>query len=157
LPGLVSFLLIPPLITLNLHLEQQHLLRFASTFPLIAVEWQYGLLIPAVLLDIIVWVAQRAKWAPRRIHGVTFVVASIGVSLAALLYPFFLRTAQTQSDPLSMVKGTITAAQLQALRELPHSNVVLVVGISLLLGLLGIWAGYLFGAGTGESMRRKQS
>ncbi|GHO64079.1 hypothetical protein KSC_029710 [Ktedonobacter sp. SOSP1-52] len=133
--GLVNFLLIPPLMALNLHLEQQHLLRFASTVPSIAVEWQYGLLIPAVLLDIIVWVAQRAKWPPRRTHGVTFVVASIGVSLAALLYPLFLVTA----------------------RELPHSNVALVVVISLLLGLLGIWAGYLLGAGIGESMWRKQS
>ncbi|HLI70803.1 MAG TPA: hypothetical protein VKV19_13675 [Ktedonobacteraceae bacterium] len=155
--GLVNYLLIPPLMTLNLHLEQQSLLPGAPTVSVMAVEWQYGLIIPAVLLDIVAWVAQRAKWPLRQINGVMFVVASIGISLTALVYPLFLRSARSHADPLGAAKGIrLTAAQLQALNNMPHSSVVLIVVISLLLGLLGVWLGSWFGTGIGESMRRKQ-
>ncbi|QBD82720.1 hypothetical protein EPA93_44840 [Ktedonosporobacter rubrisoli] len=152
--GLVNYLLIPLLMTLNLQLEQQYLLPHASTVSLIGLEWQYGLLIPAVLLDAIAWLTRRAKWPPRRANRVTFVVASISISLAALLYPFFIRSAQEQSDPLSKMNGPIAAAQLQASSNLPHSSIVLVIALSLLLGLLGIWGGSWLGAGIGELMRR---
>ena len=156
--GLASYLLIPPLMTLNLRLEQQNLLPHAPTVSVVAVEWQYWLIIAAVLLDIVVWVAQRMRWSWRRANQVTLVTASIGMSLAALFYPLFLRSAQARGSLPNAVKSTLTTnAQLQAVSPLPHTSVVLIVVASLLLGLLGIGVGSWVGTGIGESMRRKKA
>jgi hypothetical protein len=157
--GLVSYLLVPQLMTLLLGIEQQHLLPGAPTVSVVAVQWQNWLIIPAVLLDLVVWVAQRRGWSLKLANMVTLVVASIGISLAALLYPLFLSTAQFYSNPVRSVKisGELTkSAGGHALTNMPHTSVVLIVVVSLLLGLLGVCVGNLFGAGIGESMRRKE-
>lgn len=152
--GLANYLLIPPLMTLNLRLEQQSLLPHAPTVSVVAVEWQYWLIIAAVLLDIVVWAAQRTRRSWRRTNQLTLVAGSIGMSLAALFYPLFLRTAQVRGSLPNAVQSTLpAAAQLQA----PHANVVLIAVASLLLGLLGIGVGNWVGAGIGESMRRKEA
>jgi hypothetical protein len=156
--GLGIYLLVPSLMTLNLHLEQQALLPSAPTVSIVAVEWQYWVIIAAVLLDIVVWVSQRMRWPLRSTNWVTFVVASIGISLSAFFYPLFLRTARAHASLASAVKGTVQATtQSQAAGNLPHTNIVVIVVVSLLLGLLGTWLGYWLGTGTGESMRRKQA
>ena len=136
--GLANSLLVPPLMALNLRLEQQNLLPHAPTASVVAVQWQYWLIIAAVLLDSVVWVAQRMGWSWRGTNRVTLVAASLGISLAALFYPLFLRTAQGRGSLL-------------------HANVVLIVMVSLLLGLLGIGIGNWVGTGIGESMRGKET
>jgi hypothetical protein len=156
--GLLNYLLVPILMTLNLRLEQQNLLPHAATVSVVAVEWQYWLIIAAVLLDIVVWVAQRTQWSLRRTNWVMLVSGSIGISLAALFYPFFLRSARIHGGPPIAVQSTgPTPAQLQVASNLPHANVALIVVVSLLLGLLGTWVGYWLGTGVGESMRRVQA
>jgi hypothetical protein len=157
--GLVSYLLVPVLMTLLLGIEQQHLLPGAPTVSVVAVQWQNWLIIPAVLLDLVAWVAQRKGWSLKKMNRVTLVAASIGISLAALFYPLFLSTAQSYSNPVSAVRvsGALAkSARGGGLTNLQHTSVVLIVVVSLLLGLLGTCIGNWFGAGIGESIRRNE-
>ena len=124
---------------------------------MVAVQWQNWLIIPAVLLDLVAWVAQRRGWSLKLANRVKLAVGSIGISLAALLYPMFLTMAQFYSNPVRSVRvGGALTKSARGLTTLPHTSVVLIVVVSLLLGLLGVCVGNWFGVGIGESMRRKE-
>ena len=155
--GLVSYLLVPALMSWLLGIEQQHLLPDAPTVSVVAVQWQNWLIIPAVLLDLVAWVAQRRGWSLKMTNRVTLVVASLGITLAALLYPLFLSSAQFFSNPVRSVKVSGELGRSAGgLTNVPHTSVVLIVVVSLLLGLLGTYLGSWFGAGIGKSMRGKE-
>lgn len=161
--GLVSYLIIPPLMTLLLGIEQQHLLPSAPTFSVVALEWQYGLIVAAILLDIAAWFARRKGWSLRMTKRITLAATLIGMSLAALLFPFFLVSAENRSIiPVSgkIVHGAIargTQVGSDAVQQAGiNMTTVLIVAVSLLLGLLGICIGNWLGAGIGKSMQKEE-
>jgi hypothetical protein len=156
--GLLNSVLIPALMTLLLGIEQQHLLPGAPSASIVAAQWQYSLLIVAVLLDSVPWVAQRKGWSLKRTNGVTLSAALIGISVAALGYPSFLASAQRASVVGSIAqehRAVLTTAQASAYQ--PQVSVVLIIiALSLLLGFLGTYVGNWFGVGIGEAMSRKE-
>lgn len=165
--GLVSYLLIPPLMTWLLGVEQQNLLPKAPTVSVLALRWQYPLIIAAVLLDIVSWLASRGGWPLRKLNSVTFVGASIGMSLAALFYPLFIRSQFLASAlfyalggrPMKAVEGSARVIIPQSGNGAPAFSMttfVVIVMVSLLLGVLGTYVGNWLGAGMGESMQRKE-
>lgn len=123
--GLINYLIIPPLMAFTLAAEQQSMLPNARTASDVALEWQYGLIIAAVILDVVAWNALRKGLSLEKVSRRILIAALIGVSLSAISFPFFLIRAFGDS-----------------------------VGyISVLVGLLGIYLGNWFGSGVGESMR----
>ena len=154
--GLVNYLIVPPLMTLNLRLEQQNMLPGAPTVSLAAMQWQYSLILAAVLLDLAVWLAQRKGGTVRKSNRMMLSAVLIGLSLAVLFSPSFLTSAQRYSNPLAAGATAVGSMVGQARTDLRPTNVVVIVGVSLLLGLLGIVVGNWFSAGIGESMRRKE-
>lgn len=158
--GAVTYLIVPLLMTLNLSLEQQNLLPHASTASVMAIEWQYYLIIPAVLLDVVAWVAQRQRWPLRRLNWAIGVTASVGVSLAALLNPFFRASLRRFGGNLKPGNAALSEAALKARGVVvqagqSHQSVIMIVVVSLLLGLLGVFIGQWFGTIVGASMRGK--
>ena len=154
--GLISYLLIPLLMTWLLDVEQQSLLPGAPTASVLVTNWQFPLIIAAVLLDLVTWLARRRGWPWKGTSRITLIAASIGMSLAALFYPFF-----TNSQFLATASGTGGAIAVhpghpgQGAASF-HTPVLVIVVVSLLLGVLGIFVGNWLGAGTGELMQRKE-
>jgi hypothetical protein len=161
--GIAQFLVIPPLMTWLLGIEQEHLLPGAPRVSSMAVSWQYPLIVAAIFLDIVTWFAQRGKWSRRRTNRVTLIAASVGMSLAALFYPFFidsqfLSTALGYSNLGSGFATPVDDAGkgVQAIPQMSmNTTFAVVMVISLLLGILGTYGGYWLGGRMGESMRRK--
>lgn len=156
--GVISFVLIPPLMTLLLGIEQQSLLPRAPTVSVLSLSWQYPLLIAAVLLDVVTRVMQNRGWSLRKSNTATFVTASIGISLATLFYPLFIRSQFLATAQLYALGG---GAAAKAFRSGASSGglsitAIVIVVVSLLLGLLGTYVGYRFGAGIGASMQPKE-
>ncbi len=164
--GLVSYLIIPPLMTLLLGIEQQHYLPYAPEISVVAVEWQYALIIAAVLVDIVAWLAHRKGWSLRKANGVMIVTLLIGMSLAAFFFPLFLSTAQARSmRPVNANASRVQTISKSALKTrngatFAYNSINMttmeIVAVSLLLGLLGTYTGNWLGEGIGESMRRKE-
>lgn len=165
--GLVSYLLIPPLMTWLLGVEQQSLLPNAPTVPALAIDWQYPLIVAAVLLDLVAWLAQRKGWSWKRTNRLTLVAASIGMSLAAIFYPFFTNSQFLASAlfyalsgrPIKTVVGSTSVKVAHPALQAPAFSIttfVVIVVVSLLLGVLGIVVGNWLGAGMGELMQRKE-
>lgn len=168
--GLIIYLLVPQLMTWLLGVEQQSLLPDAPTVPMLAIDWQYSLIIAAVLLDLVAWMARRGGWSWKRTNRVTFAVAALGMSLAAIFYPLFfdsqlLRSAQAHASRFganlahtfkSVADGT---AAIQRSGPLPTASLVtlvIIVVVSLLLGVLGTYVGNWLGAGMGALARGKE-
>lgn len=160
--GVMSFLLIPPLMTWLLGVEQLNLSSHIPRVSFLALRWQYPLIIAAILLDSITWLARRRQWSGRRINRVTFVVASVGMILAALCYPFiiisqFLRTALAQSLVDSGSNMAVNADN--GIQAASHTGMnvmfVVIVAVSLLLGVLGTCCGYWLGGRMSGFMQRK--
>lgn len=135
--GLLNFPLVPQLMVFNLHLEQQSLLPGAPAIAIIGIEWQYWLLVAAILFDVASWLARRAGWSQQRTDRATLVVSAISLSLAAFLFISFLSSVQRHSS-------------------LSATSPLLIIVISLLLGLVGIYVGNWFGIGVGESMQQQK-
>lgn len=152
--GWINSLIIPPLMAFTLAAEQQHLLPNATTASALTREWQNALIIAAVLLDVVVWIAARKGWSLQKTNRRTLVAAMIGVSLSALFFPFFLLTALARSG-LGGVSG-VKVSPAGGAGPAPLLVFVVIVVISLLLGLLGTYIGNWFGSGVGESMRREE-
>ena len=162
--GLISFLLIPPLMTWLLSVEQQSLLPGAQTVAVLAVSWQYPLIIAAVLLDGITWLAQRRAWTARKTKWMTFGGAALGITLAAYFYPLFinsqlLRTALGHSlvysvKPVNVASGAVGRLNPGAVPL--NAGVVPILVVSLLLGVLGTALGLWLGANLGDIMGRKE-
>jgi hypothetical protein len=162
--GVVQFLLIPPLMTWLLGVEQQRLLPMAPRVSFLAMFWQYPLIVAAILLDSLTWLAQRRKWSRRRRNRVTFVAASVGMSLAALFYPFFIHSQLLSTAFVySMVSSgshIVVHTTAKGIRAVPpqmgmNMTSVVIVVISLLLGVLGTYGGYWLGGRMGDGMQRK--
>ncbi len=161
--GVVNFLIIPPLMTWLLSIEQEHLLPGAPRGSSLAMSWQYPLIIAAILLDIVTWLARRGEWSWRRINRVMFVAASVGMSLTVLFYPFFifsqfLSTALSYSNfgsgfniPVKDAGEGVQAAPQMSM----NMTFVVIVVISLLLGVLGTYGGHWLGGRIGKLMQRK--
>ena len=165
--GLLSYLLVPPLMTWLLRVEQQNLLQGASTVPVLALTWQYPLVIAALLLDGVTWLARSRGWSARRRNRATLVAASVGMTLVALFSPFifssqFLISTQRRAfaaDRVAGATGEFAAHAGKAVQGAPtglNMIVVVIVVVSLLLGLLGVYVGNRLGAGIGELMQRKE-
>jgi hypothetical protein len=157
--GLLNFVLIPLLMNFNLQIEQQHLLLNAPTISVLAILWQYALIIAAVLLDGVVWIAARRRWSLRKAGWVTLVAASIGMSLAALFYQPFISTTQRfgaiQGIHISSVASVSIARKAVIASAGLNGYALVIIVVSLLLGLLGIYIGSWMGTIVGESMRKK--
>ncbi len=166
--GWINSLIIPPLMAFTLAAEQQHLLPNATTASVVTREWQNSLIIVAVLLDIVVWVAASKEWSLQKANRWMLTAALIGVSLAALFYLPFLITTLTHGSA-SLVSGDAAAARgvpapvTSGVKHrggalMPHLSALsmITIVVSLLLGLLGTYIGNWFGTGIGESMRREE-
>ncbi|HLG78091.1 MAG TPA: hypothetical protein VKX46_16870 [Ktedonobacteraceae bacterium] len=129
--GLVNYVLIPQLMTLLVGIEQQTYLPRAPHVAVLSVTWLYSLIIAAVLLDVVTGIAQRRAWSLRRASRATIVIALVGTVLAVLCSPLFLSIARL------------------------HTNFILFLAVSLLLGVLGGYVGTWLGTGIGESIRRE--
>ena len=153
--GWINSLIIPPLMAFTLAAEQQHLLPNATTASALTRGWQNSLIIAAVLLDVVVWIAARKGWSLQKTNRRTLVAAMIGVSLSALFFPFFLLFALRISGFGGVSSGKVSPAG--GAGPVPSISLfVMIVVISLLLGLLGTYIGNWFGSGVGESMRREE-
>ena len=153
--GVLNSLLIPALMTLLLGIEQQHLLPGAPSISIVAAQWQYSLIIAAVLLDIAAWVAQHREWSLKMTNSAALIAALIGISAVALSYPSFLASAQRYSAVVTMAQAhseVLKTAQVQG----NAAVILLIIAVSLLLGLLGTYAGNWLGVGIGESMQMKK-
>jgi hypothetical protein len=148
--GLINFPLIPPLMVWLLGIEQQSLRQQAPTIAILGVRWQYGLFIAAVFLDIMAWIARRRGWSLKKLARLTPGAGMVGMSLATLAFPGFLDAAQEVGEPMTMtiIKGQATVPE-------PIYNFVVVVAISLLLGLLGVYIGSWFGTSISNVIREK--
>jgi hypothetical protein len=153
--GWINTLIIPPLMAFTLAAEQQRLLPGARVASVVAREWQYSLIIAAVLLDVVVWIAARKEWSLQKANRRILVAAMIGISLSALFSSSFLLLALVRSG-----FGLISGAKLSPAGEPgPTPSIlvfVVIVVVSLLVGLLGTYVGNWFGSGVGESMRREE-
>jgi hypothetical protein len=164
---MISFLLIPPLMSWLLGIEQLSLLPRAPRVSVLATEWQYPLVVAAVLLDVVAWLARRRKWSWKKNNRALLLVASIGMSLAALFYPFFIRS-QFLLTAQYHVPGGIKATGIRGTGGMQFGNamqgipihlsmpVAMIVVVSLLIGVLGTCLGSWLGAGMGELMQRKE-
>ncbi|HEY7413784.1 MAG TPA: hypothetical protein VH593_01215, partial [Ktedonobacteraceae bacterium] len=155
--GLINYLIIPPLMTFTLAAEQQSMLPNASTTSGAAREWEYSLIIVAVFLDVVVWMAARKGWTLQKTNRRTLVTALIGVSLSALFYQFFLLTALQYSSPAAAGPVLVKPGEAAPSPFAPSISVfIVIVVVSLLIGLLGTYIGHWFGMGVGESMQREE-
>ena len=154
--GWINTLLIPPLMAFTLAAEQQSLLPGATTAVVVAREWQNSLIIAAVILDVVVWIAARKEWSLQKTNKRTLVAALIGMSLSALFFPFFLLTALVHSGFGGVVTGAKPSPSGGASPAPSILGFVVIVVVSLLVGLLGTYIGNWFGSGVGESMRREE-
>ena len=164
--GLVNYLIIPPLMNFLLGVEQQHYLPDAPTVSVVAIEWQYGLIVAAVLLDGVAWIARRRGWSLRRANKALVGAALIGMILAAFCFPPFLSTATRRHNvhlvPNSGIPAVAVAkssGQVPTIASPPSPNVgavVMIIALSLLPGLPGAYVGNWLGTGIGEAMRREE-
>jgi hypothetical protein len=164
--ALLNYLIIPSLMTILLGIEQQHLLPNAPTISVLVKEWQYTLLIAALFLDAVIWLARRHQWSARKIGRMTIIAALIGISLAVLCNPafysgnLFTNEIVTQS-PTGSSPGEISSGPLPVKTSsdtMPPLSIgtILIIGGSFLLGLPGSYVGYLFGSSFGEPIRRSK-
>jgi uncharacterized membrane protein len=170
--GLINYLIIPPLMTWLLGIEQQSLRSHASSVSVLAVEWQYGLIIAAVLLDVVVWVARVRKWSPAREQMWILIAGVIGFFLVALVYTKLSQLSQILMG--NMFGGGETGGSFTGSRSFTGSvprnggapgaagktfsvSTVLFSFFSRLLCLPGVWLGHWFGKGyTGQVQQKEQ-
>lgn len=159
--GLLNFVIIPPLMTLLLDIEHQHVLSDGPNISAVAVVWQYTLIVAAVLLDVMAWVAQRRSWSLSKTRRAIVIAALIGVSLATLCNPMFLSSVQEQSRPSVQVTNQQIDSSNPPPALIPKRSpqllpgtIILIIAASFPPGLLGIAVGNWFGSSFGASMRR---
>lgn len=160
--GLINFLIIPPLMTSLESIEQLSPLPGSPQISIAAIEWHYGMIFMALLLDIIMLVARRNKWSMNRTSRVRLIGAMGGTICAVLCYPLLYNTVQTHAIELLVHIGpsaTVSQEVISAVNNLSSSSILLmqvsIIGVSLLFGLLGAYVGDWFGRGIGEAMGRK--
>jgi hypothetical protein len=132
---LVIYLFVPPAMNILVRIEQQSFLptkRGGLPPVVLSLEWQYTLIIVAVLLDIVVYLARRKNWSPRLRRIAVLAAAMAGFVLVAVLNPFYI------------------PAMLRLLRA---GDPLLTLAISLPLGLLGAYIASWFGLDMGKSLR----
>ncbi len=153
--GALTYLVIPLLMNWLLGVEQQRLLPRAPQVSVVAMQWQYWLIIPAFCLDLVAWLARRNGWTWEKTSWRMFIAAAACISLAALLNTTFLITALYYSDPAQFGRKGAALTASRGVSSGPHTSVVLTIGISLALGVLGVWIGNWLAASAGTSLRRK--
>ncbi len=128
--SLAIYLFVPPAMDALVRLEQQTFRARAPHFIVLSFEWQYTLIIVAVLLDLAIYFARRKGWSPRLHQVVVFTTTMVGFVLVAVLNPLYIPSV------------------------LRHGDMIAVLIVSLPLGLLGAYIGSWFGLGMGESMQQ---
>lgn len=132
---LVIYLFVPPAMNILVRIEQQSFLptkRGGLPPVVLSLEWQYTLIIIAVLLDVVVYFARRKNWSPRLHRTALIATAMAGFALVAVCNPFYI------------------PAMMRLLRA---GDPLLTLALSLLIGLLGAYIGSWFGLDMGKSLR----
>jgi hypothetical protein len=158
--GLINYLIIPHVMTWLLGIEQQSLLRTnAPIVSVLAVEWQYGLIMAAVLLDAVVRVARVRKWSPVREQMWILIAGVIGFLLVALVYTRLSHILMGHMGGGGSVGGSPTGSAPRnggASGATGATSSVVTALFSLLLCLPGVWLGHWFGKGYSGQIQQKE-
>lgn len=157
--GLLNYLIIPHLMTWLLGIEQQSLLSRASSVPVLTVEWQYGLIIAAVLLDVVVWMARVRQWSPARERVWVLIAGVIGFFLVALLYTRLSHLLMGHMFGGGGARG-FSSGSVPRNGEAPGASggsfAVGTILFAFLLCLPGVWLGHWFGKEYTDQIQQKE-
>jgi len=127
--GLVLALGVPPMMSVLLRLEQQTL-RPNASLEAISQNWLWALFVAAIILDLSSWFVRRKGWSVAKTHVVIVWATIISFVVMAISDPLFLYTL------------------------FRHPQAGLTLGVSLLPGVLGAYAGGWFGQKLGILMQQ---
>ncbi len=128
---LVIYLFVPPAMNALVQIEQQSFLPTKRGTPpvVLSFQWQYTLIIAAVLLDLAIYFARRKGWSPRLHKVVVFTTTMVSFVLVAVLNPLYIPSLLRHGDPL------------------------VILALSLPVGLLGAYVGSWIGLDIGKSLQ----
>lgn len=128
---LAIYLFVPPAMNALVQIEQQSFLPTKRGIPpvVLSFQWQYTLIIAAVLLDLAIYFARRKGWSPRLHKVVVFTATMVSFVLLAVLNPLYIPSLLRHGDPL------------------------VILALSLPVGLLGAYVGSWIGLDMGKSLQ----
>ncbi len=128
---LAIYLFVPPAMNALVQIEQQSFLPSKRGIPpvVLSFQWQYTLIIAAVLLDLAIYFARRKGWSPRLHKVVVFTTTMVSFVLVAVLNPLYIPSL------------------------LRHGNPLVILALSLPVGLLGAYVGSWIGLDMGKSLQ----